>query len=412
MIRSEKMILRKTDEVKQWLDEATVIYNQALYYLRFEYFAAQKEGRSSDFSKIDLYKTLKEMDVWKNTTLDVNAKQYVIRKVNDNWKSFYKACKSYQKDKSKFLGMPKIPNYLKNGRKAILIFDKTRLRHKDLKANTFCLPKSKYKIQLPNYIEISKIKCVIVKAYYGKVKLSISYEKKVTQEKLDDKKFMGIDIGVDNIVAITTDNQVNKSWIVKGGAVKSINQFYNKELAKAKSILETVNKQKTSKRIQHLNTKRTNKLEHEFHCISKKIVELCVANDIGNIVIGHNKNWKQECDLKKKARQMFVQIPFNSLIFKIQYKCEEAGINCIIVEESYTSKTDHLAGEKMCSSQTFHGRRVKRGLFCSSVNKILNADCNGAIGILRKANAFSDVDLVSLRDRGDVVSPMVLKYKP
>lgn len=34
---------------------------------------------------------------------------------------------------------------------------------------------------------------------------------------------MGIDIGVDNIVAITTDNQVKKSWIVKGGAVKSIN---------------------------------------------------------------------------------------------------------------------------------------------------------------------------------------------
>ena len=67
----------------------------------------------------------------------------------------------------------------------------------------------------------------------------------------------------------------------------------------------------------------------------------------------------------------------------------------------------------MKKQNSYLGKRVKRGLFKSSCNKILNADINGAIGILRKnKNVFSDAELISLRNRGDVVSPLVLKYKP
>ena len=94
----------------------------------------------------------------------------------------------------------------------------------------------------------------------------------------------------------------------------------------------------------------------------------------------------------------------------IQYKCEEIGINCITTEESYTSKIDHLVNEDMKKQDNYLGKRIKRGLFKSSSGKILNADINGAIGILRKKNVFSDVDLINLRDRGDVVSPRLLKY--
>jgi len=145
--------------------------------------------------------------------------------------------------------VPKIPKYLKHGRTSVLVFDKTRLRHKDLQNNTLSLPKSEYVIKLPAYLKIPSIKCITVKSFYGKVKLSISYEKDITQRTLDDSKYLGIDIGINNIVAITTDNQTKKSWIVKGGNIKSINQFYNKRLASMKSVLETTNKQKTSKQI-------------------------------------------------------------------------------------------------------------------------------------------------------------------
>ena len=189
------------------------------------------------------------------------------------------------------------------------------------------------------------IKCITVRRYYGKVKLSISYEKELKTKQLNKDNCLGIDIGVENIVSMTTNNQINKSWIVKGGTVKSINQFYNKEVSKSKSILETVNKTKKSKRVQKLNMKRNHKIDYEFHCMSKKIVDLCIENDIGTIVIGHNKEWKQKANLGKTMNQKFVSIPFNDLIHKIQYKAEENSINVIVTEESYTSRIDHLVGE-------------------------------------------------------------------
>ena len=78
-----------------------------------------------------------------------------------------------------------------------------------------------------------------------------------------------------------------------------------------------------------------------------------------------------------------------------------------VTEESYTSKIDHLALEEMKKQESYLGKRLKRGLFKSSCGKILNADINGAIGIMRKKNAISDVQLMNLRDRGDVVAPLM-----
>lgn len=208
MTRSEKMVLRKTAEMEKWLTEATAIYNQALYYLRQEFFQAEKEKRKPDYSKLDLYKLVKETDAWKNASMDTNVKQATILKVGKNWKAFYRACKAYWKDKTKFTGKPKLPRYLKNGRAALLQFDKTRLRHKDLEKNTFVLPKSKYKIQLPAHVKIPAIRCVIAKNYYGKIKLCISYEKETHSDTtLDPSRWLGVDLGVSNVVTMTTDNQ-------------------------------------------------------------------------------------------------------------------------------------------------------------------------------------------------------------
>ena len=66
-------------------------------------------------------------------------------------------------------------------------------------------------------------------------------------------------------------------------------------------------------------------------------------------------------------------------------------MNVEIVEESYTSKIDHLALEDMKKQENYLGKRIKRGLFKSSIGKLVNANINGAIGILRKGNAISDV---------------------
>ena len=148
-----------------------------------------------------------------------------------------------------------------------------------------------------------------------------------------------------------------------------------------------------------------------IHNISSMIRDYCLENGIGRVVIGHNEFWKNESNMGKENNRLFCSIPHSELISKLKYKLEEAGIEFIEVEESYTSKCDHLAGEAMEHHDSYIGKRTKRGLFKSSTGKLLNADCNGAVGILRKANVIQDSALSRLLDRGDVVSPCVLNVR-
>ena len=143
-----------------------------------------------------------------------------------------------------------------------------------------------------------------------------------------------------------------------------------------------------------------------MHQASKMLVKILLDIKIETLIIGYNKEWKQNINLGKKVNQSFVQIPYTSFLQKILYKCEEYGIKVILTEESYTSKIDHLANEPLGKRDSYLGKRIYRGLFKSSVGKILNADINGALGIMRKV--FPEKVLELIRDRGVVYTPVIL----
>lgn len=117
-----------------------------------------------------------------------------------------------------------------------------------------------------------------------------------------------------------------------------------------------------------------------------------------------NKGWKKDINLGERNNQKFVEIPFSELIDKISYKGKLIGINVQATEESYTSKVDHLAFESLEKHDVYLGKRKKRGLFQSSVNKLLNADVNGAIGIGRKV--FGDSFVKEIIDSGFAFNPV------
>ena len=150
----------------------------------------------------------------------------------------------------------------------------------------------------------------------------------------------------------------------------------------------------TSKRLKWLNNRRNFWIEDKVHKISKWIINFCIKHNIGIIVIGLNKEWKQEVGLGKRLNQKFVEIPFSKLIDKITYKGRLVGIDVQITEESYTSKIDHLVFESLGKHDIYLGKRKKRGLFQSSIGKLLNADVNGAIGIGRKVFGDSYVSKI------------------
>ena len=121
------------------------------------------------------------------------------------------------------------------------------------------------------------------------------------------------------------------------------------------------------------------------------LVNHLVSNNVSKVVVGHNKEWKQDTNMDKRNNQNFVQIPFNQFIQMLTYKARLKGIKVVTREESYTSKCSFLDNETIEKHDTYMGKRVKRGLFKSNNGRLINADLNGALNILRKEipNAFN-----------------------
>lgn len=230
--------------------------------------------------------------------------------------------------------------------------------------------------------------------------VEVIYEKKEQDLNLNKDNVLSIDLGLNNLCSCV--NNVDKQpFIVNGRIMKSFNQWYNKRKAK---LMSFAGDKGTSKRLRQLNNYRNFWIEDHIHKVSRFVINYCVDNNIGSLVVGLNKGWKQEINLGKKTNQKFVEIPFSRLIDKISYKCKLVGISFYLSEEPYTSKVDHLAFEGLEKHDVYLGKRKKRGLFQSSVNKLINADINGAIGIGRKV--FGDSYVNRIIDSGLAFNPI------
>ena len=80
-------------------------------------------------------------------------------------------------------------------------------------------------------------------------------------------------------------------------------------------------------------------------------------------------------------------------------------------EESYTSKAsfwdkDEIPIYDNSKQYSFSGKRIKRGLYQTSSGRLLNADANGALNILRKSNVVS---LNGLYSRGELNTPVRIR---
>ena len=180
---------------------------------------------------------------------------------------------------------------------------------------------------------------------------------------------------------------------VKGGVLKSVNQFFNREYAQLKSVSDRQTEdRKLTNREKKLFLKRNRKIRDIMHKLSKSIVDRAKSRNIDTIVIGHNNGWEQNTDMGKKNNQTFVQLPFNTLTGQIRYKAEEIGIIVIMQNESHTSRCSFVDKESIEHHDEYMGKRVKRGVLRSANGNLMHADLNAAYNIIRKAvpEAFAD----------------------
>lgn len=338
-----------------------------------------------------MFKVNKNVDYYND--LPIHSTQQLIKECLQDFKSFFKARKEYSKHPEKFTGKPKLPKYIKNEKKSFTICNQEAY----IKDGYLKFPKIKKRLFVGDICK-GKLIEIDIKPYYDTYKICIVFEDNNNYNKqLNSTRILGLDFGINNFIT-TSNNCGLNPFIVNGKIMKSYNQWYNKELARLKSLLSKNKGHNiyTSKRINNINKKRQNYFDDKMHKISAYIINYCITNNIGTIVVGKTDGWKDESNIGKKNNQEFVQIPHAKFIEKLEEKATKFGITILKQEESYTSKCSFLDDDFIYTynendkNPKYSGRRIHRGLYKTRNNILINADVNGASNIIKKAipNAF------------------------
>ncbi|MDJ0571680.1 MAG: transposase [Pleurocapsa sp. MO_192.B19] len=313
--------------------------------------------------------------------------QQVLRVLAQNWKSFFEANKAYKENANKFTGRPKLPKYKhKTQGRNLLIYTIQAISKPGLSKGIVKL--SGTDIAVPTFAQNIAQARIIPKV--GQYVIEIVYEQAEHQTVTNPELVAAIDIGVDNLATLTSNQKGFMPILVNGRPLKSLNQFYNKTKAFLQSQLR--DKQQTSKRIKKLTAKRNNRVNSYLHQVSRWIIDYLDSRGISQLIIGQNPLWKQEINNGKKNNQSFVSIPHGCFVEMLIYKGAMKGIKVICSEESYTSKASFLSldyiptyGESPQGDFKFSGYRETRGMYKIKGQKVrINADVNGSYNIMRK----------------------------
>ena len=356
------------------------LYNTCVYIIRQLIFKKRdctdpvlKSTMKGYMTGFELSKMLQDEDNVDYRALPAAAAQQVCKQVDKAFKAYFAACKE---------GLtPELPKYLDKvkGRNK-LSFAKNGILKNNLKNGFITLVKLGITFKLPEYIDCESVQQIdIIKTGNRTIKVIIIYAVPKVEMKKNNNRILGIDVGVNNLMAVVSNTNDFKPIIYDGRPIKEINQFCNKYVAKYKSLSKNV----ITERICSIYRNRENKINDCFHKIVNDLINQAVSNDFSVIVIGKNKGWKQEVKLGDQNNQNFVCIPHNLLIKMIKYKAALHGITVIETEESYTSICSFFDNEFPCYHENYKGDRVKRGLFKSSLG-FINADLNAALNIIRK----------------------------
>lgn len=379
------------------------LYNATLYEIRQEYFKTKKYLNYYSVQKI-----LQDSNNPNYRALPSKVSQAIVKGCSDGYESFFNANEDYKKNKGKYKAAPKMPGYIDkiNGRH-VLTYTNQAVSVKELRDNHKIKLSGVKNISIPTSVTSDSLCCVRVVPGSYNIVVEVVYKIKDLGMLKDNLSYAAIDLGVNNLATVSSNETSFEPFIISGKPVKSFNQYYNKRVAKETPRLKKVNGKNWSIKLSRISHKRDNKISDYFHKASRYIVNQLVDNNINTLIIGKNNGWKQDTSMGKVNNQKFVMIPYEKLIQKLVYKCALVGITVIVVTEEYTSKCSFLDQEVIGKHDVYLGKRVHRGLFKSSQGKQINADLNGSLNILRKCkpNAFDANGVV-----GVVVHPKIISY--
>lgn len=395
--------------LKELCHTAKNLTNEAIYNVRQYYFT---EGEFLKYEKN--YTLLKNSPNYK--TLNSNMAQQILKEVDGSFKSFFGLLKLAKKGKYAFKDC-KLPKYLPKDGYTTLVIGFVRLKGNKLIipfSNSFKKTHKPVEITIPPIILDKKVKeiRIIPKANARFFEIQYAYEAECIQRNLNKNNALAIDLGINNLATCVTS--AGKSFIIDGRRLKSINQWFNKENARLQSIKDKQHfGKKTTNRQKAIARDRNNKVNDYMNKAARKVIDYCIKNNIGTLIVGYNETFQRNSHIGKQNNQNFVSIPYGKLREKLECLCELNDIAFVKQEESYTSKAsfwdkDTISVYNSDNPQVyaFSGKRVHRGLYKRADGKVFNADVNGALNILRKSNVVS---LDALYSSGEVDTPIRIR---
>jgi putative transposase len=370
----ERHVINKNHEFWSECDQICFLsknlYNYANYQIRQHYFETRQI-----LNFYDVYKLVSQTPDYK--ALPSKVSKQIIRRLDKNWISYKQAIKAYYKNPSKFTGRPRLPKYKdKIKGRNIAPYPSDAISAVALRKGFSSLSKSKITLRTKQQ-KIDEVRIIPQACCYI---IEIVYTVENT-ELNNQEGIASIDLGLNNLMAVTTNQSGIKPLLINGKPLKSINQFYNKRKAKTQSINATT-------QIKSLTHKRNCRVENYLHTASRRVIQWCQKYQIGTLIIGKNEGWKDNINIGKSNNQQFTCVPHARLISMLTYKAQLAGIKVILTEEAYTSKASALDNDLLPKygkkAPEFSGKRVKRGLYRTSKDYLINADINGSLNIGRK----------------------------
>lgn len=383
--------------------------NEAIYNVRQYYFS---EGEFLKYEKN--YTLLKNSPNYK--ALNSNMAQQILKEVDGSFKSFFSLLKLAKQGKYAFKDC-RLPHYLPKDGYTTLVIGFVRLKGNKLIlpfSNSFKKTHKAVEITIPPMLLDKKVKeiRIIPKAKARFFEIQYIYEAECVQRNLNTNNALALDLGINNLVTAVSSN--GKSFIIDGKKLKSINQWFNKENARLQSIKDKQHYgKKSTSRQKAIARNRNNKVNDYMNKAARKVINYCIANDMGTLVVGYNETFQRGSHIGKLNNQNFVNIPYGQLRSKLEYLCKMNGIIFVKQEESYTSKSSFWDRDDIPvynadnpREYQFSGKRIHRGQYKTASGKIINADVNGALNIMRKSSV---VDVNILYGRGEVDTPVRIR---
>ena len=410
-VKQQVKHLSKEDykSLKELCHIAKNLTNEAIYNVRQYYFT---EGKFLKYEKN--YVILKNSPNYK--ALNSNMAQQILKEVDCSFKSFFGLLKLAKQGKYAFKDC-KLPHYLPKDGYTTLVIGFIRLNSNKLIlpfSNSFKKSHKAVEITIPPVLLDKKIKeiRILPKANARFFEIQYIYETNCIQRNLNQSNALALDLGINNLV--TAVSNTGKSFIIDGRKLKSINQWFNKENARLQSIKDKQHfGKKTTNHQKAIARNRNNKVNDYMNKTARIIIDYCINNDIGTLVVGYNVTFQRNSHIGKQNNQNFVNIPYGRLRDKLSYLCELNGIIYVEQEESYTSKASFWDNDDIPvynndnpKEYEFSGSRVHRGLYKTANGMVLNADINGALNIMRKSSV---VDMNILYGRGEVDTPIRIR---